>query len=137
MAEIRFVGEYEHSLDDKLRTILPAKFRRVFGDKAYIHHPEENSLLFLYPENHVKEYLENLPSSLDRNFNLGDLIDRLKNLKKVSIDRIGRMTIGKEFDDYFEDGERVYFIGAGKYVLLYLGSREAYYNFKRERLNEG
>lgn len=130
MEEFNFIGEYERSLDNKIRTSLPAKFKPGFGDKVYIHHPEENSLLFLYPENLVGDYFNNLPIPLDPDFNLEDLLKELEKLKVVSIDKkVGRIILGIEFKDYLEDEELVYFIGAGKYVLLYLGSKHDYNNF--------
>lgn len=44
-----FIGEYEHSLDDKGRIILPIKFRYSLGEKFYIT-KGLHGCLFIFPE---------------------------------------------------------------------------------------
>ena len=58
-----FIGEYHHSIDDKGRLIVPAKFREELGEKFIVTRGIENCL-FVYPEeswNKIVNKLETLP----------------------------------------------------------------------------
>ena len=56
-----FMGEYHHSIDDKGRLIIPAKFRSELGDKFIITRGIE-SCLFAYPEKRWEEIVHKLES---------------------------------------------------------------------------
>ena len=56
-----FLGEYHHSIDDKGRLIIPAKFRSELGDKFIITRGIENCL-FAYPEKRWEEIVHKLES---------------------------------------------------------------------------
>ena len=56
-----FMGEYHHSIDDKGRLIIPAKFRSELGDKFIITRGIENCL-FAYPEKRWEEIVHKLES---------------------------------------------------------------------------
>ena len=58
-----FMGEYHHSIDDKGRLIIPAKFRKELGDSFIITRGIENCL-FVYPNKRwesIVHKLESLP----------------------------------------------------------------------------
>lgn len=58
-----FMGEYQHTIDDKGRLIMPAKFREDLGEKFVITKGLDGSL-FVYPMEEWKvleEKLRNLP----------------------------------------------------------------------------
>ncbi|SHJ63029.1 MraZ protein [Anaerobranca californiensis DSM 14826] len=58
-----FLGEYQHSIDDKGRVIIPAKFRDSLGRKFIVTRGLDNCL-FVYPENEwaiMEEKLKKLP----------------------------------------------------------------------------
>ena len=44
-----FMGEYHHSIDDKGRLIIPAKFREELGEKFIVTRGIDNCL-FVYSE---------------------------------------------------------------------------------------
>lgn len=47
--EFMFIGEYQHSIDNKNRLILPARFRKGLGPSFVITKGMDNSL-FVYPQ---------------------------------------------------------------------------------------
>src|SRR5690606_41237688 len=58
-----FMGEYRHTLDEKGRIIVPAKFRDNLGERCVITRGLDQCL-FLYPESewkNVEEKLKRLP----------------------------------------------------------------------------
>ena len=56
-----FMGEYHHSIDDKGRLIIPAKFRTELGDKFIITRGIEHCL-FAYPQERWEEIVHKLES---------------------------------------------------------------------------
>ena len=58
-----FIGEYHHSIDEKGRIIIPAKFREELGDSFIVTRGIENCL-FVYPNknwNDICDKLNSLP----------------------------------------------------------------------------
>ncbi|MBM7565698.1 MraZ protein [Paenibacillus sacheonensis] len=58
-----FMGEYQHSIDDKGRIIIPAKFREQLGDQFVITRGLDNCL-FVYPLSEwsqLEQKLKSLP----------------------------------------------------------------------------
>lgn len=58
-----FIGEYEHSLDNKGRIIIPSKFREKLGDEFVVTKGLDNCL-FVYPKAEwsiLEEKLKTLP----------------------------------------------------------------------------
>ncbi|WP_368294014.1 division/cell wall cluster transcriptional repressor MraZ [Dehalobacter sp. TBBPA1] len=54
-----FMGEFLHTIDNKGRLIIPAKFRELLGNKSFITKGMEDCL-FLYPENGWLDFVEKL-----------------------------------------------------------------------------
>lgn len=58
-----FIGEYRHTLDNKNRVIMPAKFREQIGG-AFVMTKGLDNCLFIYPMNewkNIEEKLKGLP----------------------------------------------------------------------------
>ncbi|GAA0364563.1 division/cell wall cluster transcriptional repressor MraZ [Bacillus horti] len=58
-----FMGEYQHTIDDKGRMIIPAKFRDELGEHFVITRGLDNCL-FVYPQNEwkmIEQKLKTLP----------------------------------------------------------------------------
>lgn len=53
-----FMGEYQHSVDNKGRLIIPAKFREDLGENAVMTRGLDNCL-FLFPQSEWKILEEN------------------------------------------------------------------------------
>lgn len=59
-----FLGEYQHTIDEKGRIIIPAKFREALGSSFIITRGLDNCL-FVYPReewNQLEQRLKSLPS---------------------------------------------------------------------------
>ena len=54
-----FMGEFQHSIDDRARFIVPAKFREELGEKFIITKGLEKCL-FIYPLNEWEKVVERL-----------------------------------------------------------------------------
>ena len=50
MGQSRFLGEFDHTLDDKGRLIVPSKFRNALGDKFYALQSLNAKSIWLMPE---------------------------------------------------------------------------------------
>ena len=60
------IGEYNHSIDPKKRLAIPAKLRKVFGDRAIITRGP-NSCLFVYSIEQWEKVTDKLSTlSMDR-----------------------------------------------------------------------
>lgn len=87
-----FMGQYEHTIDAKGRTIIPAKYREGLGDDFVVTRGLDGCL-YLYPADAWQEFaekLQNLPSSLQNR-----QIQRqfLSKAMEVSLDKQGRILV--------------------------------------------
>lgn len=108
-----FLGEYQHSLDNKGRITIPAKFREQLGDKFVVTKGLENSI-FLYslPEWQViEDKLRTLPftradvRSFARFFFSG--------ASELDIDKQGRTVLPGNLREYAAIDKDVVIIGVG------------------------
>lgn len=87
-----FMGQYEHTIDAKGRTIIPAKYREGLGD-GFVVTRGLDGCLYLYPAEAWQEFaakLQNLPSSLQNR-----QIQRqfLSKAMEVTLDKQGRILV--------------------------------------------
>ena len=108
-----FMGEYHHSIDDKKRLIIPAKFREQLGDEFVITRGIENCL-FAYPKENwenITQKLETLPftkkdaRAFVRFF--------LSGATMAEFDKQGRVTITQPLVDYAKIIKDCVVIGTG------------------------
>ena len=126
------IGQYRHSIDDKNRLSLPAKFRQEMGRKVVIT-PGLDSCLFIFT---VKEW-ETISERLsvgersmlqadNRNFNrylLGRAVE-------VEIDKVGRMLIPDFLRERAKLKTNVTFVGVRDRVELW--DQEAWDTFVKD-----
>ena len=87
-----FMGQYEHTIDAKGRTIIPAKYREGLGE-TFIITRGLDGCLYLYPSDAWQEFadkLQSLPSTLQNR-----KIQRqfLSKAMEVSLDKQGRILL--------------------------------------------
>lgn len=114
-----FNGTYIHTIDEKKRLSVPAKFRALLGKKAVIT-IGLNNCLSLYTAKDWKQFAQKLTS-----LSMGRPEDRavarmfLSSAYDVEIDAIGRILIPDTLKQYASLKDQVYFIGVGNRVELW------------------
>lgn len=92
-----FVGKYSHSVDDKGRFIMPAKYRDILDGRCVVTRGLDGNCLYIYAVDEWKEFagrLRELPNSkpevrmLQRFF--------FENAETVEMDKQGRTLISSE-----------------------------------------
>ncbi len=122
-----FMGEYHHSIDDKGRLIIPAKFRSELGDKFIITRGIENCL-FAYPEKRWEEIvhkLESLPFTKKDARNFTRFF--LSGATVAEFDKQGRVNITSPLINYASIEKECIIIGTGDRLEIW--SEDAWNNF--------
>ncbi|MGI6714290.1 MAG: division/cell wall cluster transcriptional repressor MraZ [Bacilli bacterium] len=106
-----FFGTYRHNLDHKGRMVVPAKFRPVLGNLAYIMRGFEGALEVYHPS-----AFEKLLSELEElRFTERSARDymraRLASVVEVEVDDHGRITLPTKVLETFKIGTAVVIIG--------------------------
>lgn len=113
------LGEYTHSIDDKNRISLPAKFRKEVGKKVVLTHGLDNCL-FLYPLNEWEKIAEKLASlSMGQSDTRGFNRFMLAGASEVDIDAVGRMLIPDYLKEFAELDGKVVFTGVHNRIELW------------------
>ena len=122
-----FMGEYHHSIDDKGRLIIPAKFRSELGDKFIITRGIENCL-FAYPEKRWEEIvhkLESLPFTKKDARNFTRFF--LSGATVAEFDKQGRVNITSPLINYASIEKECIVIGTGDRLEIW--SEDAWNSF--------
>lgn len=87
-----FMGQYEHSIDAKGRTIIPAKYREDLGE-AFVVTRGLDGCLFLYPQSEWQKFVEKL-QELPSNQNTRKIQRQfLSKAMEVVLDKQGRILV--------------------------------------------
>ncbi|KUK55348.1 MAG: Protein MraZ [Atribacteria bacterium 34_128] len=117
--EKMFLGQYEHSLDEKGRVIMPAKFREDLGDSFVITFGLDKCL-FIYPMEEWEKLAHNLEAlpfgkkdtrAFKRTLASRALISRF--------DQQGRVVLAKYLRDYAEIEKNVIIIGVFERIEIW------------------
>jgi MraZ protein len=113
------IGEYTHSIDDKNRISLPAKFRKEVGKKVVVTHGLDNCL-FLYPLNEWEKIAEKLAAlSMGQSDTRGFNRFMLAGATEVDVDAVGRMLIPPYLKQFANLDEKVVFAGVHNRIELW------------------
>lgn len=122
-----FIGEYHHSIDEKNRLIIPAKFREELGDKFIITKGIENCLFVYSLESWQKivNKLETLPFTKKdaRQF----VRFFLSAASEVEFDKQGRVNIAQPLVSYANLEKECVTIGTGDRLEIW--SKNAWSDF--------
>ncbi len=116
-----FIGEYTHSIDDKKRLSVPAKFRKDLGKKAVVTHGLD-ACLSIYPMDEWKEFADSLAG-----LSKGKAEDRqfsrfiLSGATEVEIDSVGRILIPEHLKQSARLSEKVTLAGVYDHVEIWDG----------------
>jgi len=121
------IGEYTHTIDDKNRISLPAKFRKEVGKKVVITQGLDNCL-FLYPLKEWKKISEKLANlSMGQSNTRGFNRFMLAGATEVDIDSVGRMLLPEYLKIFAKLGEKVVFTGVHNRIELWNDERWSEY----------
>lgn len=113
------IGEYRHTLDDKNRLSLPAKFRKEMGKKIIITRGLDRCL-FVYPVQEWKKFSEKL-AALSIGSTEGRAFSRamLGGATEIDIDASGRMLVPEHLKGYASLGAKVVVAGIHNRIELW------------------
>lgn len=113
------IGEYRHTIDDKRRMSLPAKFRKALGKKVVITHGLD-SCLFVFSLTQWEHVLEKL-SGLSMGQSDSRAFNRflLAGAADVEIDSLGRVLIPEYLAKFAQLGTKAVLIGVSDRVEVW------------------
>jgi MraZ protein len=128
-----FLGQYQHSLDDKSRLMIPARFRELLVGGAYITQGFDRCLMIM-----TTAYFEEVYRRINA-MNLADPTARmlrrlfLANAYPVEIDKVGRVLVPVSLRQAIElEGEAI-IAGQGDYFEVWT---PAQWNEQRTQLQD-
>lgn len=117
---IKFLGSYEHTLDDKGRVSLPASFRREAADQRFVLVQPYAPALALYPESEWMEVERRLTELVGKNPKARMyVLSVVSNAVEVTLDGQGRILIPQRFQEAAELSGSVLVVGAIDKVELW------------------
>jgi len=123
-----FIGEYQHSIDEKGRVAVPVKFRNLLKKGAVVTRGIDNCL-FLYPReqwNKIAGKLANMPVSQSRARAFSRLM--LAGAMEADFDNQGRISLPKNLRSFA--GLKKKAIIAGLYDRLEIWDEENWNKYK-------
>jgi MraZ protein len=123
-----FQGEFDHSVDDKGRVIIPTRFRSSLGERFYMT-KGFGGCIFVYTDAAFKE----LSETLARQRKLDEHTMRLQRFftsTEASVDTQGRVAIPSKLREYAKIGEQgdVVIVGTGERLEIWSGESWDRYN---------
>jgi len=115
-----FLGQYQHSLDDKGRLTIPARFRELLDQGAYITQGFDKNLMVMSPPAFEQVYARITSVSLTDPS--ARLLRRLifSNAYPVEVDKAGRILVPQSLRQFLGlEGEAVV-VGQGEYFEIWL-----------------
>lgn len=128
------IGEYLHTLDNKKRISLPAKFRKEVGKKVVITRGLD-SCLFMFPEktwNAIAKKLEQLPFGQSDTRGMSRFL--LAGAVETDVDTAGRILIPDFLKDFADLRSRVVLAGVSDRIEIW--NEKTWEEYKR-RIEKG
>lgn len=118
-----FLGEFEHTIDDKGRVAIPARFREELGERFVLTRGFEQCLQ-AFPRSMwetLSEKVDRLPIGSPQARNMRRIL--FSPAAEVEIDRQGRILIPQGLREYAALAEEVLITGMNTYFELWSGER--------------
>ena len=125
-----FMGEYQHSLDEKGRIIIPAKFRDELGDNFILNRGLDNCL-YVYPRSEWKileEKIKELPTANPETRAFVRLF--FSGAVEAELDKQGRVVIPQHLREHAQIEKDVFVIGISTKVEIW--SKENWENYSAQ-----
>jgi MraZ protein len=128
------IGEFTHSIDDKNRISLPAKFRKEVGRNVVVTRGLDNCL-FLYPLKEWEKIAEKLSSmSMGQSDTRGFNRFMLAGAAEVEVDAAGRMLVPEYLAQFADLTEKV--VVAGVHNRLELWNEAKWGDYKKKIMGQ-
>ena len=114
-----FIGNYQHSLDDKGRLTVPARFRELLEGGAFVTRGFDNCLMVLTPS-----YFDEVYQRINA-MNLADFSARMlrrliiSNAFEVSPDKVGRILVPQNLREFIHLDSEAVVAGQGEYFEIW------------------
>ena len=114
------LGEYEHTIDDKNRLTLPAKFRQAFDEGLVLTRGIERCLS-AYPRDNWTETVESRLRELDPLSKEGRVMQRyfFSGASEADLDKQGRVMVPSPLGDYAGLGKEVVVAGIHDHLEIW------------------
>jgi MraZ protein len=114
------LGEYEHTIDDKNRLTLPAKFRQAFDDGLVLTRGLE-PCLSAYPRDKWTENVESRLDELDQLSKEGRLMHRyfFSGAAEAELDKQGRVMVPAALSEHAGLGKEVVVVGIRDHLEIW------------------
>lgn len=140
--EIMFFGNYNHSLDEKGRLVIPRKMRDELGKQIFIMKGFDGALAVYKLEAFEKLTQELESLSFNRKENRDYLRIKLASVVDLEVDKTGRVQLPTNLLAKYKIGKDVVVLGAGDHIEVwdsqayeqYISSIEDEYENIAERL---
>lgn len=124
-----FYGNYEHTLDDKGRLVIPRKLREEAGQRIYIMMGYDGALS-IFKEDAFQEMIEKAKTlPFNKKANRDYLRAVLASACDLDVDKLGRVQIPTQLLNKYHIGKEVVVIGAGDHMEVW--NKEAYLTYER------
>jgi MraZ protein len=105
------IGEYQHTLDSKKRLAIPAKLRKIFGERAILTQGLNNCLV-LYPMEQWQKLTDKLSQlSVGQGDTRSFLRLMFSRAVEVELDQLGRILVPDFLKNYAGLKQRVAIVG--------------------------
>lgn len=117
--EQMFLGQYQHSIDDKGRLMVPARFRELLEGGAFLTQGFDKCLMVM-TEAHFKQVAERI-TSMSFTDPTARLLRRLifSTAYSVEVDKVGRILVNSNLRQFAELESNVIVAGQGEYFEVW------------------
>jgi MraZ protein len=114
------LGEYEHTIDDKNRLTLPAKFRQAFADGVVVTRGMDGCL-YAYPRDEWRDSVESRLRELDPLSREGRVMHRyfFSGAAEAELDRQGRVMVPAPLIEHARLGREVVVAGVRDHLEIW------------------
>ena len=114
------VGEYEHTIDDKNRLTLPAKFRQAFSEGLVLSRGIERCL-YAYPRSEWEARVQSRLGELDLFSKEGRVMQRyfFAGAAEAEVDKQGRVMVPSSLGSYAGLGKEVVVAGIHDHLEIW------------------
>lgn len=115
----RLIGKQRHTIDEKNRTFIPAKFRAKLGDSIFVTKSFNYKCLCLYSKDGFDQYIENIVNKLPKVKGAAVISWLGSNSEELQVDGQGRIALPLEYRQFAGLDKNVVSSGAFDHVELW------------------